>query len=257
MGCYPLFACADWSQLHHDLQALGTDLVSLSLVTDPFGAFDVDYLRGCFDIVTCFKQHFVFDLQQPIERCVAPYHRKYARRALRTLAVEKCDEPVQFIDQWVTLYDTLIKRHQITGLRAFSRSAFEKQMSIPGTVMFTASFQGTPVGGHLWYVQGDVAYSHLSAYSPLGYELRASYALQWFSLSYFADQVRWVNQGAGIKADGADGLSQYKRGWSTGTRTAYFCGRVLDREQYAAISRTKGTCGTGYFPAYRAGEFEV
>jgi hypothetical protein len=41
MGCYPLFACQDWSQLHADLESIGSELVSLALVTDPFGKYDV------------------------------------------------------------------------------------------------------------------------------------------------------------------------------------------------------------------------
>ena len=38
MGCYPLFCCSDWSQLHKDLQDID-DLVALALVTDPFGSY--------------------------------------------------------------------------------------------------------------------------------------------------------------------------------------------------------------------------
>jgi len=40
MGCYPIFACMDWSQLHIDLGHIGDDLVSLALVTDPFVEYD-------------------------------------------------------------------------------------------------------------------------------------------------------------------------------------------------------------------------
>src|SRR5882724_4409121 len=48
MGCYPIFACLDWSQLHADLEDLNNELVSVTLVTDPFGEYDLDYLRLCF-----------------------------------------------------------------------------------------------------------------------------------------------------------------------------------------------------------------
>ena len=44
---------------------------------------------------------------------------------------------------------------------------------------------------------------------------------------------------------------RFKRGWATGTRTAHFCGRVLDPERYAQLA---GAAATSYFPAYRAGE---
>ena len=63
MGCYPLFACQDWRQLEADLEDLGSELVSLAIVADPFGQHDPDYLRRCFrDVVIPFKEHFVVDL---------------------------------------------------------------------------------------------------------------------------------------------------------------------------------------------------
>ena len=54
IGCYPLFACRNWSQLPVDLKTLENDLVSLSLVTDPFGQYDLELLHECFDIVIPF-----------------------------------------------------------------------------------------------------------------------------------------------------------------------------------------------------------
>jgi hypothetical protein len=51
MGCYPLFACQEWSQLNADLEGVAGELVSLALVTDPFGEYDLTDLRGCLRIV--------------------------------------------------------------------------------------------------------------------------------------------------------------------------------------------------------------
>lgn len=255
MGCYPLFSCQDWSKLHADLEGLRNELVTLTLVADPFGAFDLAYLQRYFDMVLSFKRHFVTDLRHPQNDIVSKYHRKYARKALRSIDVEESQEPTQFIDEWVALYNTLIDRHSIKGIRAFSRMAFTRQLNIPGMVMFRALFQGTTVGAHLWYVQGEVAYSHLSAYSHLGYDLQASYALQWSSIRYFADKVRWLNQGGGVDRDGTDGLSKFKRGWSTGTRSVYLCGCIFDHERYTEIVKAKGITSTNYFPAYRESEF--
>ncbi len=36
MGSYPMFACQNWSRLRADLENIRDELVSLSLVTDPF-----------------------------------------------------------------------------------------------------------------------------------------------------------------------------------------------------------------------------
>jgi hypothetical protein len=260
MGCYPLFCCQDWTQLSADLEEIGEDLVSLALVTDPFGSYTPTYLQQCFtDTVIPYKEHFVVDLsQQPIDTIVSKSHRSAVRRAMGKVDVEWCPDPTLFLDEWVELFAVLIERHNITGIRAFSRAAFAKQLSLPGMVMFRAVSQGITVGLDLWYVHREVAYGHLVAISPLGYKLRASYALKWYLLHYFVNKVRWVDfgGGAGTTNDGTDGLSQFKRGWSTGTRTAYFCGRIFDHRKYAEIVKAKGVKATDYFPAYRKGEFE-
>ncbi len=73
MGCYPLFCCKDWSRLHADLDEIGGDLVSLSIVPDPFGSYDLAYLKQCFgDVVIPFKEAFVVDLDLPINTIASP-----------------------------------------------------------------------------------------------------------------------------------------------------------------------------------------
>ena len=63
MGCYPLFVCRDWTRLHEDLDIVKDEVVCLSLVTDPFGQFEKDYLYDVFEKgVRPFKRHFVVDL---------------------------------------------------------------------------------------------------------------------------------------------------------------------------------------------------
>lgn len=257
-GCYPLFACQDWSQLYADLEEIRGELVSLAIVTDPFGEYDSDYLRRCFkDVAIPYKEHFVVDLSRFDESFASRRHRGYARRALKELSVEKCDEPTEQIDDWSGLYDNLIARHGIRGISAFSREAFGKQLRVPGIVAFRAMHKEITVGMTLWYARGSYGYYHLGAYSDTGYQLRASYALFWSAIRYFAaGGFQWLNLGAGAGVNGnkTNGLSQFKRGWATGTRTAYFCGRIFDRDKYRDITKAKGISSTGYFPAYRDGE---
>jgi hypothetical protein len=259
MGCYPLFCCQDWSQLDADLKDLGDELVSLALVTDPFGEYSPACLRRCFQgVVIPFKDHFIADLCCPTNDIVSAHHRQYARKALKSLHVEECQNPIQFIDEWVDLYTQLVDRHDIKGIKAFSRRAFAKQLTIPGTAMFRALHDDVIVGMHIWFLQGEVGYGHLGAYSEAGYELGAAYALYRSVIERLSDKVRWLDlgAGAGTRNDGDDGLSRFKRGWSTGTRTAYFCGQVFDRQKYAEIVKAKGVIETDYFPAYRKGEFQ-
>lgn len=259
VGCYPLFACGDWSQLRSDLESLGQELVSVALVADPFGEYDETYLRGCFgDVVTLFKQHFVVDLSRLPDTFISEHHRRNARKALREVSVEECATPSDFIEDWVRLYEVLVQRRQVRGIAAFSKASFAGQLAVPGSVMLRAVHDGVSVGMLLWYVQGDVAYYHLGAYSERGYELRASFALFSYAMERFASSgLRWLNLGAGAGTfeDAKSGLSRFKEGWATGSRPAYFCGRIFDQEKYDRIVRSENILPTSYFPAYRSGEF--
>lgn len=258
MGCYPIFSCHDWSQLAPDLQRVEDDLVSLVLVTDPFGNHSEELLARAFpDLVLRFKEHLVADLRSSPKSFVTSHHQYYARKALEKVTVECCDDPATAVDEWSALYEELAARHQLTGMKAFSRAAFAKQFRIPGLVMLRARHEGETVGAHLFYEDGAVAYSHLAASGGLGYELMASYALSWRALEYFAEKVRWLDwgAGAGLSAGEQDGLTRFKRGWSNEARPAWLCGRIFDQACYQKLATAQGTAGSNYFPAYRADEF--
>jgi hypothetical protein len=260
MGCYPLLACADWTGLRSDLDDLTASLVSVSAVTDPFGIEDSALLRRCFpDLVIPFKRHFIVDLDRALGRVVSAHHRYYAARALREVTVESCDQPRDWAATWDNLYQTLVMRHDIRGLPRFSRSALAHQLEVPGLAMFRAVCRDEVVGMALWYVQGDVAYYHLAASSEVGYSLGASYGLLWRSLEFFqASGLTAVDLGAAAgRRDESNGLSRFKRGWSTSQRTAYLCGRIFDHAKYSALTSAAGRTGSSYFPAYREGEGDV
>lgn len=258
MGCYPLFTCQNWQGLRDDLCYSVPGLVSLALVTDPFGEYDENYLHECFgDVVRPFKEHFVIDLRRQRQTFVSAHHRQNARRALQAVSVENCTPPERFLNEWVELYSTLINRHSIRGITAFSRSAFAAQMSVPGLVTFRAVHRQATVGMALWYVRNGVGYYHLGASTELGYRLRASFAIFWQAIEYFAHKLEWLNlgAGAGLSPDSLDGLARFKRGWATGTRTAYFCGKIVDREKYWTLASSRNEAPANYFPVYRQGEF--
>jgi len=258
MGCYPLFACDDWAALEKDLNELSGELVSVALVADPFGTQDPELLQRCFpDRVVPFKEHLVTDLSQPPDSFVDTQHRRKARRALERLDVAYCDNALHFVDEWNNLYANLIKRHRIQGLSAFSAASFKGQLAVPGISMFRATHDGETVGMTLWYADRGVAYYHLGAYSDTGYQLEASFALFWRVLEHFANQgTQWLNLGAGAGlANQTDGLTRFKRGWATGTRPAYFCGRIFNRMKYEEALKARNIVASDYFPAYRKGEF--
>lgn len=254
-GPYPLFCCADWRSLDADLMSLEDRLVSVVLVADPFGGCDENLLRSCFDRVTPFKTHFVVDLEQP-GPTASPHHRYYAERALREVAVDVCVPPIQMLQEWIKLYSQLIQRHAIRGIQAFSPQSFSKQFEVPGLVSLRAkSASGECVGMHLWIVQGEVAYSHLSAANKRGYQCSCSYALHSEALRLFQGKVRWLDLG-GVPGSGerSSGLRSFKAGWSNTTRTAFLCGRILDPRRYEQLSILAQAGQTEYFPAYRYAE---
>jgi hypothetical protein len=257
MGCYPLFCCQRWENLASDFNELHEDLVALSLVTDPFGNYHPRLLSTLFDRVLPYKEHFVADLSLPLEQFTSARHRKYGRKVLRSVSVEVCADPCSHLDEWISFYNHLCERHAISGLRRFSKQAFMAQFNVPGFVMFRAADAMGTLGFDLWYVQGDVAYAHLVGISQRGYETHVSYGMKLFILSYFAGIVRWVNLGAvpGASSAAGNGLADFKRGWSSGTRTAYFCGKVFNRSAYEGLVRATGNQEESFFPAYRAGEF--
>lgn len=258
MGCYPIFVCQNWDLLESDLESIEESLVSLALVTDPFGEYDVNALWRSFpDKMIPFKEHFVVDLSRPLDTFVHSHHRRNARQALKKIRVEQAANPASFLDDWMDLYQALIEKHHITGIAAFSRESFAAQFNVPGMVAIRAVYNDATVGMLLWYEQGSKAYYHLGAYSPLGYQVGASFALFDYSIRYFAEQqFEWLNLGAGAGLGSEQsGLSRFKQGWSTGTRTAYFCGRVFDRKKYQELVIARSVPATDYFPAYRLGEF--
>jgi hypothetical protein len=258
MGCYPLFVCQDWSRLKSDLEALAAEVVCITLVTDPFGNYTMEQLHECFaDRVLPFKEHYVLDLHRPAEQVVRKRLLRYARAALRELSVEVCCDPADYRDDWIAMHQYLVKRHQIRGIHAFSAWSLAAQTQVPGFVMFRAICQGATVGMLSWYVHGEVGYAHLIGISPAGYERRAGCALYWSSIQHFAGKLRWLNWTGvpGATHDSHHGLAVFKRGWATGTRWVYLCGRIFDREAYSRIAKKRGLSHSTYFPAYRAGEF--
>lgn len=257
MSTYPLCCCRDWAAIHEDLSTLSEEIVSVAIVADPYGGYTQNELESGFDVVNPFKVHYVIDLTQPIDEIGTVRHRKQARAAFRKMDVTVCEDPSDFSGDWINLYQTLMKRHEISGIRAFSSEAFRRQLNMPEIIVHKATFEGQVIGAQLFIQQGNVVHCHLGAVNDLGYKLGAFYALDQFSFDYFSDKalILDIGGGAGLSGTGDDGLSRYKKGWSSGTQPVYFCGRITNEARYAHLVSERCSEVTGYFPAYRAGEF--
>ena len=238
-SAYPLFVCRDWAALAADLEGLDGDLVSVVLVADPLADHDPAALSSCFDVVRSFKQHFVVDLGEDFGRTISSHHRRNARRALAALEVERCAPDEDTLAEWIVLYRQLVARFSLDGVSAFSAAAFAAQLRVPGLVAFRALRHGETVAMTLWYVGGTVGYYHLGASSERGYQLGASFALFATAFDAFANAgIRWIDLGgsAGSGDDPGGGLARFKRGWASGTRTAWLLGKVLDRPAYNRLA---------------------
>jgi hypothetical protein len=255
MGCYPLFCCARWKNLPDDFASID-NLVSLTITSDPFGEYSASDLSNWFDVVRPFKEHFVTDLSRPVDDLISRHHQKAARRAFRNVEVGIVTRPLDELPTWCGLYEGLVTRRHIVGMRVFSEQAFRHQLSTPGVVMLKAVAGPNIVGIHLWYVQNEVAYGHLGATTEEGRRLLAGYALYLYALEHFRTRVAWLDLGGGVgvRSDASNGLSAFKAGWATGTRLSYVCGRIFHRESYERLAAASGRTSQ-YFPAYRAGEF--
>jgi hypothetical protein len=262
IGCYPLFTCINWNKLSSDLNNLSNKFVSFAGVLDPFGNYDKELLSECFpNIVLPFKKHYVIDLKLPINKVISnisKHHRYYSKKAKASVKVEVCREPMIYYEDWISLYNMLIERHNISGIRAFSRKSFKIQFNLPGLRMFRASIGDMTIGAHLWVIDKKIATSHLAAYNSTGYKLLASYALYLYAIEYFSGCIEWLNLGggAGVKTNDEDGLAKFKSGWTSDFVTAYYCGRIINPDIYNKLIKELNIPPTDFFPAYRIGEHE-
>jgi hypothetical protein len=257
IGSYPLFFCRDWSQLCNDLGDLPQEIISASFVADPFGHYSPMDLEDCLEVVNPFKVHYIVDLEKPMEAIGSKHHRKAARQSLENIRVEICSKPAEFAEKWTEIYQTLALRHNIHGIRAFSRAAFKQQLAMPEIEVLLAYLGDEVIGAQLYFIQDKVVHCHLGAVSDHGYKEGAFYAMDCQSYSHFAGRAKWLDLGGGtgFSGSGLDGLSLYKKGWSTKTRPVYFCGKIINQEVYEDLAPLQGQEETNYFPAYRLGEF--
>jgi len=258
MGIYPLFVCENWDKLPKDLKEIENELVCFSIVTDPFGNFDKNVLKQEFsEVFIPFKEHFIIDLSQPIEKNISKHHWRNIKKAQKHILVERCESIHLISNEWIKLYKHLTKVHHIRGIPAFSERALTEQLEVPGAIVFRGIHNEETAGMLIWYIQNNIAYYHLGASSEMGYGLKVSFALFWESINYFSSiGLEWINLGggAGIGGNGTTGLVRFKQGWSSGKRLTYFGGKIFNRNKYQEVKRRNKTVNKNYFPVYRSCE---
>jgi hypothetical protein len=61
------------------------------------------------------------------------------------------EKPALLTEVWSELYNLLIQRHGIIGLKVFFKKSFENQLLIPGVVVFCDEKEYKIFGMQFWY----------------------------------------------------------------------------------------------------------
>lgn len=250
IGVYPLAVFGPDADVRAGLHWLREQgLVSIGLVPDPATAPPLSELQHAFGLCVPFKTHLLVDYGREVR--FSKHHRYEVKKALRQVSVEVVPL-ADHVEAWCGLYADLVERHEIGGLSAFSRGAFERLAGVEGLTSVAAFADGAIVSMHLWVADAATGcgYSLLAASSAEGYRRSAAYAVYDASIRLFSDlKTLNLGGGAGVSAD-EDGLTRFKKGFANAEVQGYFCGAILDEARYAAMSGGAAAHATP-FPAYR------
>ncbi len=253
-GPYPLLVVPRPAGLAADLAELdGGPSISVTAVIDPLSCPDAVALGTAFpDLLVPFKRHHLVDLTDGAHSASA-HHRRYARRAHRSLTIERCDDTARVGDALVVAYAALRARVELSEGSDLTPDELRRQVALDGVSAWIATADGVDLAVALWVRDGRFAWYHLAAATPAGREAWALFGLMATALSELRDDgVELVDLGgpAGTSDRPGDGLDAFKAGWSTHHTLALLGGRVLDRDRYDRLSEG---VDTSWFPAYRAG----
>lgn len=249
MNCYPFFICDNPDNLIEDLREL-KNIVSVMLILSPFcNLKNIEF----FDSYLKFKDHFIVDLCK--NNKIPNNHIRNIKTGMKNI-ISIWVRPDEFVDEWYSLYNNLIKRHNIKGMIAFSKDCFKKQLLVSGAKIISAQINDRFVGAIIWYTFKDLVFYHLGAQSEEGYENKSSFVLFNESINYFKGlgfKYVCLGSGSGLEKK-EDGLTRFKRGWANCTTPVYMCTKILDTKVYADLTKCMDK-SIQYFPLYRYGEF--
>ncbi|WP_300554074.1 GNAT family N-acetyltransferase [Maricaulis sp.] len=234
--------------LQDELRALG--LVSLVLVTDALED-QPDTLLAAFDVRRSYKEHFTYR-PGSVQTEFSANNQRYLRRARRRCQFRDIDL-VDHFDEWIALYDHLIRRHGLTGRHQFSHT-YMKHLAQSGRFdAIGAFFDGRLIGCQTWLTHNGCAYGHIGASNDEGYRHGAAFGLYGHAIEKYAGCRELDLGGAPDRERVPGGLSSFKSGFANGRRSNFLLGSIADPSQYDALCRLhKATPRQeGFFPAYR------
>jgi transposase-like protein len=226
-GTAPLAPLAPGCDLRAGLDALrGDGIASVSLVTDPMTAPDLDDLQEAFDICRPLKVNYLID-REIAEPHLRKRHRNIlnnARRAVEARDVDLADH----LDRWLDMYEKNVEVRQIA--QPFDPAYFERLVKVEGLETIAAFAGDEIVSMSMWIRHDDVLYFHDGASTEAGFAVAASYATFAHAIEGMGDCRFAFLAGAGtMKDDALDGLATFKRGFSNSSTTNHLCNAVLQR----------------------------
>lgn len=251
MGPYPFLSTDTWPAALDELAQFSGPFVALSFVTDPFCPIKLDDLRARFEVARVLNEQYIVDLGAPSSP--TRHHRRKLGASRPGLALVMRTPDAEDAAAFEGLYSTLVRRKLIRDFRAFDTACLRAQVLVPGALIVEARLDGEVAGMDLYYLDGDHAHAHLSAYSEIGYTRSVSYPMMAFAIAELAAHATKLNLG-GAPAIGGDGIRHFKCGWTRTTLPSHFCGRVLDRAAYRSLAGGDPD-PHGFFPAYRSRDF--
>jgi Acetyltransferase (GNAT) domain len=248
-GCYPLAVLEARADIRGGLARLRrAGAVSVVLVPDPLHGPPEETLRHGLPLYRPYKTHFLFDRSLP-RRQFPLNHRKNIERAWQSCEIVQISFAA-ILQDWIVLYRDVVRRQQIRGIANFSDGYFAALASLPQLTALVALRAGKLAAASVWMCSNRVAYYHLGASSPEGYEMRASFGLIAAAIDRFPKfELIHLGGSPGMGADDAnEGLRRFKRGFANREVMAYLGGAVLDQVRY---DRLAAKIPTTFFPAYR------
>ena len=249
-GAWPMFTCGNWQDLAQAVQDLPQGPVTLTLVTDPFSPLSPSQLAAIFPICRPLHDHWIIDLTSPAQ--LSNHHRRKLRQTHAPRIVAG-PPTADLAAGWAQIYAHLVAKKHITDARAFSAESLSAQLLVPGAQVVTAWDDDTLLGVDLYYLDRGRAFAHLSAYAPQGYAASVSYPMLAAAMDHLRPFADAIDLGGAPAGPAGPGIAQFKAGWTPLTRPSYLCGKVLDAAAYARLA--PGADPSGWFPAYRSGEY--
>lgn len=241
-NCYPFASTypLEWSTLPDE----DPNLVCSYWVTNPT-APKPDWWA---DIVKECNEHYIVDNYDYSK--IPENHKRNIKKNLASVSVETIIPSGDTLAQaqlFYWLYSNLKERHKIEGLADFTLAQINYMLETPGCILFKAvdTHTGVPLGMAIFYAGYYCSYYWLAAYSEVGYERNVGFILMHEALTKL-DKLGFnlVVLGAGR----GEGLSRYKRGFSSYSKKNYIALNIHNKEAYLKLLDGKNN---DFVPMYR------